>query len=81
MELTANLMDNALSLSEKDRAELAYQLLQSLKAAEPEAEVEAAWAVEVQKRLELAEKDPSRLRDLDIALDKIESSVRARRLS
>ncbi len=44
-------LDDALKLSEKDRAEVAAKLIDSLDA-EDEDEIEAAWAAEIQKRVD-----------------------------
>jgi putative addiction module component (TIGR02574 family) len=46
-----SVLHDALMLSEKDRAEIAAKLLDSLDSDE-EDEIEAAWAVEIQKRLD-----------------------------
>ena len=45
------ILDNAMTLSLKERADLAARLLESLDGA-PEAEVEAAWDAEIARRLE-----------------------------
>jgi putative addiction module component (TIGR02574 family) len=44
-----NILDDALKLSGRERAELAAKLLDSL-ADEPEHEVESAWAQELERR-------------------------------
>jgi len=48
---TSNLLNKALRLTTAERAELAAELLASLDG-EPENEVEAAWAVEIERRVE-----------------------------
>ena len=48
---TNNLLNNALRLTTAERAELAAELLASLDG-EPEDDVEAAWAAEIQRRVE-----------------------------
>src|SRR5262245_30809225 len=48
---TSNLLNNALRLTTAERAELAAELLASLDG-EPEDDVEAAWAAEIQRRVE-----------------------------
>jgi putative addiction module component (TIGR02574 family) len=48
---TSNLLNNALRLTPAERAELAAELLASLDG-EPEDDVEAAWATEIQRRVE-----------------------------
>ena len=41
---------DALELSDRERATLVGLLIESLEAAEPDADVEAAWAVEAERR-------------------------------
>jgi putative addiction module component (TIGR02574 family) len=48
---TDDILSNAMQLSTTERAELAAALLASLDG-EPEEEVEAAWAAEIQRRIE-----------------------------
>jgi putative addiction module component (TIGR02574 family) len=48
---TSNLLNNALRLTTAERAELAAELLASLDG-DPEDDVEAAWAAEIQRRVE-----------------------------
>ena len=50
MSIESELLAQALSLPEADRAELANQLLLSLESAEPDADRGAAWADEVERR-------------------------------
>ena len=48
-------LDAALALSEKERADVAYQLIRSLDGPEPsaeeQAEIDAAWVVEIERRV------------------------------
>jgi putative addiction module component (TIGR02574 family) len=48
-------LDAALALSQKERADVAYQLIRSLDGPEPtaeeQAEIAAAWAVEIERRV------------------------------
>jgi putative addiction module component (TIGR02574 family) len=50
---TQRVLDEALQLDLSDRAELAAELLASLDG-EPDEEVEAAWAAEIQRRADRA---------------------------
>ena len=50
----ATLLHEAMELEVSERAELAAELLASLEG-EPEEEVEAAWAAEIQQRIERIE--------------------------
>ncbi len=50
-KVTDDILSNAMRLSTAERAELAAELLASLDG-EPEEEVEAAWAAEIQRRVE-----------------------------
>ena len=54
---TSNLLNNALRLTTAERAELAAELLASLDG-EPEDDVEAAWAAEIQRRVERVKSGP-----------------------
>lgn len=79
MELTASLMDTALALSEKDRAELAYQLLLSLKDAEPGADIEQAWAEEIRGRIKEFRQDRSIAQDFGEAMMEVRTSLKTLR--
>ncbi|HVE73370.1 MAG TPA: addiction module protein [Thermoanaerobaculia bacterium] len=70
------LLQQALALGDHDRAELAAQLLISLDAAE--ADVEAAWAVEIQKRAAEARQHPDDDDDWRVVLDEIQREVLSR---
>jgi putative addiction module component (TIGR02574 family) len=48
----ADVWEQASKLSDKDRAALAKLLLESLDEGEPDPDVEAAWALEIQRRLD-----------------------------
>ena len=50
-KMTDDILSNAMRLSAAERAELAAELLASLDG-EPEEDVEAAWAAEIQRRVE-----------------------------
>jgi putative addiction module component (TIGR02574 family) len=51
-EIPAQLLDAALRLPEDAREELAHRLLDSLGSGYADAEIEAAWAAEIKRRLE-----------------------------
>lgn len=70
------LLHDALSLAPNDRAELAAQLLASLD--ETEADVEAAWAVEIERRAADARENPDDERDWRTVLDEIQREVLSR---
>jgi putative addiction module component (TIGR02574 family) len=77
--VTANarkLLEDALTLSPNDRAHLAAQLLESLD--ESEADVEAAWAVEIQRRAADARQNPDDDEDWRVVLDEIQREVLSR---
>jgi putative addiction module component (TIGR02574 family) len=67
----------ALALSAKERAKLARELLQSLE--NPEAEAEAAWIAEIDRRAEQVENGTAQLVDWEIARDQIAQRLKARR--
>lgn len=79
MELTTSLMDTALALSEKDRAELAYQLLLSLKDEETDVDIEQAWAEEIRDRIKEFRQDPSIAQDFGEAMMEIRASLKTLR--
>ena len=70
------LLEDALTLSPNDRAHLAAQLLESLD--ESEADVEAAWAVEIQRRAADARQNPDDDEDWRVVLDEIQREVLSR---
>jgi hypothetical protein len=77
--MTANVqkvLEDALTLDPNDRAHLAGQLLASLDATE--ADVEAAWAVEIQRRAEDARRNPDDDEDWRVVLDEIQRKVLSR---
>jgi hypothetical protein len=70
------LLDDALTLPANDRAELAAGLLASLDAVE--ADVEAAWAVEIARRAADARKNPEDEEDWRSVLADIQREVLSR---
>jgi putative addiction module component (TIGR02574 family) len=77
--MTANaqdLFEKALTLSPTDRAELAAQLLASLD--DVEADVESAWAAEIQRRATEARENPDDDEDWRVVLDEIQREVLSR---
>lgn len=66
----------ALTLTANDRAELAAQLLASLD--ESEADVESAWAAEIERRAAEARQNPDDDEDWRIVLDEIQREVLSR---
>jgi hypothetical protein len=70
------LFEQALTLEATDRAELAAQLLASLD--EAEADVESAWAVEIERRAADARQNPDEDEDWRIVLDEIQREVLSR---
>ncbi|HEY2324395.1 MAG TPA: addiction module protein [Thermoanaerobaculia bacterium] len=77
--MTANaqkVLDDALTLSANERADLAAELLASLE--ETEAEVESAWAVEIERRAAEARQNPTDDEDWRTALAAIQREVLSR---
>ena len=70
------LFEQALTLAAKDRAELAAQLLASLD--EAEADVESAWAAEIERRAADARQNPNEDEDWRVVLDEIQREVLSR---
>jgi len=73
---TQKILDDALALSAAERAELAAELLASLD--ETEAEVEAAWAAEIERRAAEARQNPTDDEDWRTALAEIQREVLSR---
>jgi putative addiction module component (TIGR02574 family) len=71
-ELTRKLLHDAMDLSVSERAELAAGLLASLDG-EPEADVEAAWASEIERRARAALANP----DDDVAWETVRAELHA----
>ena len=67
------LFEKALALAANDRAELAAQLLASLD--ETEADVESAWAAEIERRATEARQNPDDDEDWRTVLDEIQREV------
>lgn len=70
------LLRDAMSLTPADRAELAAQLLATLEDAE--ADVETAWAAEIQRRAAEARENPDDDEDWRVVLDDIQREVLSR---
>jgi putative addiction module component (TIGR02574 family) len=73
---TQKILDDAMTLSAAERAELAAELLASLD--ETEAEVEAAWAAEIERRAVEARQSPADDEDWRTALAEIQREVLSR---
>jgi putative addiction module component (TIGR02574 family) len=71
------LFQQALTLPVNDRAELAAQLLASLDG-DAEANVESAWAAEIERRAAEARQNPEDDEDWRTVLDEIQREVLAR---
>ncbi|HEX9983150.1 MAG TPA: addiction module protein [Thermoanaerobaculia bacterium] len=70
------LFEQALTLGASDRAELAAQLLATLE--DTEADVESAWAVEIERRAAEARRNPDDDEDWRTVLDEIQREVLSR---
>lgn len=70
------LFQEALTLAANDRAELAAQLLASLD--ETEADVETAWAAEIERRAAEARLNPNDDEDWRTVLDEVRREVLSR---
>jgi putative addiction module component (TIGR02574 family) len=72
----SDVFDAALALSEEDRAELAERLVASL-GAEVDPEVEAAWATEIERRLQRIAAGQATSLTMDEALARLRQAARA----
>jgi len=70
------LLEQALTLAANNRAELAAQLLATLD--EAEADVESAWAAEIERRAADARRNPGDDQDWRTVLDEIQREVLSR---
>jgi hypothetical protein len=70
------LLQEAMTLAANDRAELAAQLLATLD--EAEADVESAWAAEIERRAAEARRNPGDDEDWRVALDEIQRELLSR---
>jgi putative addiction module component (TIGR02574 family) len=73
-----DILNEALKLSPEERARIAQELLRSLDedADEDPAAVEAAWAVEIERRAVRAQRGQSSGRDLAVVCDELEFKPR-----
>jgi putative addiction module component (TIGR02574 family) len=71
----------ALTLSDGDRAVLAYELLGSLKPPSIRSDDDEQLSEEFQRRLDAYEQDPSRASDLDDVDRRIRTAIQQRRQS
>lgn len=69
-----SLLEQALSLPEHDRAEIAARLLESLDGSERE-DVEAAWALEIDRRCEALDIGEAATSDWNEFRDRIERDI------
>ena len=69
-EPARRLLDQAMQLSTQDRAALAAELLASLEG-EPDADVEAAWAAETERRVRRVASGEAHFEDWDRVRDEL----------
>ena len=69
--------DAALAMGEDDRARLAAKLVESLDG-DLDADVEAAWATEIERRLAKIDAGQTKLLSMDDALVRLHQAARAR---
>jgi len=68
------LLSDALLLPERDRAELASQIIASLDGP-PDPDAEAGWSEEFARRIQEFEKDPSRAEDWSVVKARLEQKL------
>jgi len=73
-ERAYKLLKDALGLPVRDRADLIAELLASLEG-EPDEDVEAAWAAEIERRARAALADPNGGEDWETARDRIRDEL------
>jgi putative addiction module component (TIGR02574 family) len=79
MSATENVFNSALSLPLPERAQLAHRLLRSLEAEGYDADWEAAWTAEIEKRLDAMDRGEYELIDRNEAIEEIRRSLKAGR--
>lgn len=78
MAESAKVLEDALALPPKERARIAHRLLDSLDDADEDpAEVEAAWAVEIERRVAEVESGQVEPVPFDEAMDRVREAVKA----
>ena len=77
---TPNLLDEALKLPTQERGRIVHELIRSLdeEESEPAADVERAWAVELERRATRALRGESVSRDLLTVCDELDAKRRTR---
>jgi len=73
----AEVFDVALALDEDNRAKLAEKLVESLDG-QVDAEAEAAWAAEIERRLERIDAGQAKLLSMDEAVARLHRAARGR---
>jgi putative addiction module component (TIGR02574 family) len=73
-ERAHRLLKDALDLPVKDRADLVAELLASLEG-EPDEDVEAAWAAEIERRARAAAADPEGGEDWETVRDQLRDEL------
>jgi putative addiction module component (TIGR02574 family) len=68
------LLSDALLLPEKDRAELASQIIASLDGP-PDLDAEGLWTEEIARRIRDYEKDPSRAEDWQVVKSRLQKKL------
>jgi putative addiction module component (TIGR02574 family) len=72
---TETLLESVLKLPERERARIAAELIASLDG-EPEADVEAAWLVEIDQRIKDVDEGRVKLRDWSDVKADVQSALR-----
>lgn len=74
-----DLLPDALQLPPEERARLAHKLLLSLEDGAPEADVEADWATELERRARGVVSGESKTYDAREAIEEVRAQLRVRR--
>src|SRR5437660_12269153 len=74
----AEVRELALALSERDRARLAQELIESLDPAQPDAETEQAWLDEIENRAAALQRGDATADDWKTSLDRVRRQPRRR---
>lgn len=75
MAIESDLVERTMHLSLEDRAELARRLILSLEPTDMEADIEAAWAVEIERRLSAYERGEAAAVDWQAAVDRANAAL------
>jgi putative addiction module component (TIGR02574 family) len=79
MTAGTDVLNRALNLSTKDRAEIARQLILSLEPGEHDDDVDAAWESEIERRLGQVDRGEAKLLEWRESAERVQKALKQRR--